>query len=241
MALACAVLLAGCSGSGGSGDDATVSGSATRPATETPAAETPATELSTGLLDADAFGPDAMVVAVPVDQLRAGAGLAAMGEDLQITPASCASAVQGTQPDLDAYEDVAGVSATSASTVTVEMLLRGGPTAGAVELMAGAAEACPQATVTSPQLGKVTVVFEDLPVPELGDASAAMRYTTSVTAPDGARTTVPAMVGAVEDGDRLMVLVSLAKPSAGSEPAMDPAGFADLLEQAHAVQADALG
>ena len=122
------------------------------------------------------------------------------------------------------------------------MLLRGGPTTGAVELLAGAAEACPQATVTAPQLGEVTVAFEDLPVSEMGDASAAMRYTTSVTAPDGRQTTIPAMVGAVEDGDRLLVLVSLANPSAGGQPApMDPAAFADLLEQAHTVQSEALG
>jgi hypothetical protein len=237
MSVACAVLLAGCGGNGGSEDDAGASGSPT-----SAAAETPADELASGLLDAEAFGPDATVVAVPVEQLAAGAGLAAMGEDLEITPESCAAAVQGTQPDLDAYDEVAGVSATSGSSVTVEMLLRGGPTEGAVDLMAGAAAACPQATITSPQLGEITVDFGDLPVAELGDASAAMRYTTSVTAPDGTQTTVPAMVGAVEDGDRLVVLVSLAKPAAAGQPApLDPATFADLLEQAFQVQAEALG
>jgi hypothetical protein len=247
--LAVALLLTGCAGDGGSDEKAAESSAST-----SSAGRTPPPDLSSGLLQAGSFGPEAAVVAVTIDQLRAGTGLAAVAKDLTVTPASCASTVQGTQPDLDAFDDVAGVSATSGSTVTVEMLMRGGPTDGAVEQLGGAATRCPQATITSPKLGRITVEFADLPVAGLGDASAAMRYTTSVPMPDGTRTTVPALVGAVEDGDRLLVLVSLAKPG-GAAPAsggsaapgtavpagLDPDAFEQLLRKAYQTQADALG
>jgi hypothetical protein len=50
----------------------------------------------------------------------------------------------------------------------------------------------------------------------------------------------------VEDGDRLVVLVSAAvaagaATAAGGPATVDPAAFADLLEAAYQVQADALG
>ena len=109
--------------------------------------------------------------------------------------------------------------------------------------------------MTSPQLGTITVDFADLPVAHLGDGSAAMRYTTSITKPDGTTATVPALIGAVEDGDRLVVLVSAADPAGGAGasgngaggtasggPAtLDPASFAKLLEEAYQAETDALG
>jgi hypothetical protein len=237
------LLLSGCGGDGGGGD-AAASGSSS------PAAGTSAPDLAGGLLKADSFGPDATVAALSLEQLRAGTGLAALGKDMTITPASCATAVQRTQPDLDAYDDVVGVSATTGPSATVEILLRGGPTEGAMDQMAQAVQRCPHAQVTSPKLGTVTVDFESLPVADLGDGAAAMRYTTSVTTPDGGHVTVPVLVGAVEDGDRLVVLISLADPRGGAAAgaaatpapaALDPAAFTDLLRQAYQVEADALG
>jgi hypothetical protein len=242
-ALSASVLLCGC-GDGGGGRDAAASSSSS------PAAGTSAPDLAGGLLPAESFGPDATVVALSLEQLRAGTGLAALGKDLTITPEACATAVQRTQPDLDAFDDVAGVSATTGPSATVEILLRGGPTEGAVDQMAQAVRRCPHAQVTSPELGTVTVDFATLPVADLGDGAAAMRYTTSVTTPDGAHVTVPVLVGAVEDGDRLVVLISLADPTGGAAaggsvtpaPApLDPAAFTDLLQQAYQVEADALG
>jgi hypothetical protein len=235
-----AVLLTGCGGAG-SGDDAGASAGSSPSATPTPVAE-----LSDGLLPAAAFGPQATVVAVPVEQLRAGAGLAAMGQDLTVTPEACAAAVRSTQPDLDAFDDVAGVSATSGATVTVEMLLAGGPTDGVVEKMSRAVTTCPQVQISAPGMGKATVAFVELPVDDLGDGAAALQYTTSATQPDGTQVRIPALVGAVEDGDRLVVLVSLAQPggvpAAGGEAGgLDPAAFADLLRKAYETQADALG
>ena len=53
--------------------------------------------------------------------------------------------------------------------------------------------------------------------------------------------TVPVLAGAVEDGDRLVVLISLADPSGGGAAQPDPAAFTDLLQEAYQVQADALG
>ncbi len=229
------VLLAGCGGGGG--DEAAGSSSAT----SSSAAETSPPDLASGLLTAEAFPDDATVVAVSLEQLRAGAGLGALGKDLTITPEECAPAVQGTQPDLDAFDDVSGLSATSPAGVTVEILMRGGPTTGAVDLLSAAVERCPQAQITSPQIGTATVTFEPIPVPDLGDGAAALRFTTVVTAPDGTQTTVPALVGAFEDGDRLGVLTSLADPRTPNAPAPDAAAFATLLEQAYQVQADALG
>jgi hypothetical protein len=182
------------------------------------------------------------VVAISLEQLRAEAGLGALGKDFTVTPAACAPAVQGAQPDLDAFDDVTGLSATSPSGVTVELLLRGGPTAGAVDVLATAVERCPQAQISSPQIGTATVTFEEVPVPDLGDGAIALRFTTAVTLPDGTPTSVPALIGVFEDGDRLGLLTSLTDPSgSGAAPAPDAAAFAELLAQAYQVQADALG
>jgi hypothetical protein len=236
--LVAALLLPGCAGDGDSGSGTGASG-----ASSTSAAETTPADLSTGLLSAESFGPEATVVDISLEQLQAGTGLAALGKDLKISPEACGGAVQGTQPELDAFDDVAGLSATSRTSVTAEILLRGGPTQGAVAQLSKAVETCPTARIDSAQLGQISVEFEAVEVPDLGDGAAAMRYTTSVTMPDGSTTTVPALLGVVEDGDRLVVLTSLV-PRAGvadDSAAVDPAAFADLLEEAYRAQADAFG
>jgi hypothetical protein len=228
-------LLAGCGG--GSGSDS----AADSAAPTSSAAQTSAPDLASGLLTAASFEPEATVVAVSLEQLRAGAGLGALGKDLTVTPEECAPAVQGTQPDLDAFDDVAGLSATSPAGVTVEILLRGGPTQGAVDLLAAAIERCPQAQISSPEIGTATVTFEEVPVPDLGEGAIAVRFTTDVAMPDGTQVTVPALVGAFEDGDRLGLLTSLADPRTPNAAAPDPAVFATRLAEAYEVQADALG
>jgi hypothetical protein len=214
-------------------------------AAESSAEETSAPDLASGLLPAEAFGPEATVVSMTIDQLRQGAGVAAAGaEGMQITPEACAPAVKGTQPSFDDFEDVVAQSATAGSAATVEILVRGGPIKDAVDQLAAAVERCPQAQITSPQIGQATVTFERLPADELGDDAALVRYTTALTMPDGTQTTVPVLIGAVQDGDRLLMLIGLdaggAVPGGPASAPQDPVAFADLLTQAYEAQAAAL-
>lgn len=230
-----------------SADDGSAAAPGSSEAGSSTAAGTSAPALASGLLPAAAFGPDASVTAITREQLQQGAGRAGAGAQApQITPAECAAAVEGAQPTFAEFEDVAAESATSGAATTVEVLVRGGPTADTVALLAGAAERCPQAQLTAPQFGQATVTFENLPVTDLGDEAALLRYTTAVTLPDGARATVPALIGAVADGDRLLVLTTLdtsgiaGTGAASGSPGLDPAAFGDLLQQAYEAQADAL-
>lgn len=240
--LAAAAFLSACSG-----DDGSVSAPRSSDAGSSSAETTSAPDLATGLLPASAFAPGAAVTAITQEQLEQGAGVVGTGEQApQITPPECAAAVQGAQPTFTVFEDVAAQSATSGAATTVEVLVRGGPTEDTVGLLAAAAQRCPQAQLTSPQFGQATVTFENLPVAELGDEAALLRYTTAVTLPGGGRATVPALVGAVEDGDRLLVLTTLdtsgiaGTGDAAGSPGLDPAAFGDLLQQAYEAQADAL-
>ncbi|SDF04381.1 hypothetical protein SAMN05660662_0846 [Blastococcus aurantiacus] len=210
-------------------------------ASEAAEKEEPEADLASGLLGADAFGPTAVVTALSPEQLEEGAALTGDLDDVQVTPPECDAAVQGTQPDLDDFDDVAAVSAVEETTAVVEMLIRGGPVEGAVDQLAEAAQRCPQAQISSPETGDVTVTFEELPVPDLGDGAAALRFTTVVSLPDGTQASVPALLGAVEDGDRLLVLTSLAvDPTGAAAVPLDAAEFTVLLEQAFETQAAAL-
>lgn len=234
------LVLTGCGGD----DDADAEPRATSSGKSAEASEKEEAEpdLASGLLGADDFGPNAVVAAVSPEELAQGAGLAASFEDVVVTPEACGATVEGTQPDLDDFDDLAAVSATEGTTAVVEMLVRGGPVEGTVEQLADAAERCPEAQISSPEIGQATVRFEQLPVADLGDAAAAVRYTTVVALPDGQELAVPALLGAVQDGDRLIVLTSLAvDPTGAGVPPLDAAAFTVLLELAYDTQADALG
>lgn len=242
LALAAVVALVPACGGGDAGEEA---GSTS--AASSGAEETAAPDLASGLLPADAFGPGASVIAVTREQLQQGAGLAAAGaEDVQVEPETCAVAVEGTQPQFGDFDDVAAQSATTGSATTVEVLVRGGPTQDTVDQLESAAERCPQATITGPQFGQAAITFESLPVGDLGDGAALLRYTTAVTLPDGTQVTVPALIGAVQDDDRLLILMNLETSALGAGAAtgaapVDPAAFADLLQQAYEAQDEALG
>jgi len=230
-------VLTGCGGDDTGDEPRADSGAESAEAAEK---EEPEADLASGLLGADAFGPTAVVTALSPEQLEEGAALSGDLDDVQVTPPECDAAVQGTQPDLDDFDDVAAVSAAEETTVVVEMLVRGGPVEGAVAQLAEAAQRCPQAQVSSPETGDASVTFEELPVPDLGDGAAALRFTTVVTLPDGTQVSVPALLGAVEDGDRLVVLTSLAVDPAAAAVPLDAAAFTALLEQAYERQAAAL-
>ena len=202
-----------------------------------------APDLASGLLPADAFGPDAAVTAITPEELRQGAGAVAAGAaDVQITPPQCVAAVAGTQPDFDDFGDIAAQSSTTGTAATVEVLARGGPTEDTVDLLQAAAVRCPQAQLTAPGAGQSTVTFESVPVDDLVDGAALLRYTTVLSLPDGTQATVPALIGAVEDGNRLLILLTIESADLGGATGapVDPAAFAALLARAYEAQAQAL-
>jgi hypothetical protein len=234
-ALLCAVLVGACS-DGGDQPSAATSSPAGGSSSESADPGTGDGDLAGGLLPDDAFGAGATVIPLSRGQLEQGAGLAADPETTTITPEDCAAAVEGTQPQIEDFDDVAAVSATSGASTTVEVLLQGEATAGAVETLSDAAADCPEAQIASPEFGEATVTFEPLDVPALGDGAVAVRYTTTLTQ-DGQQIDVPALVGLVQDDDRVITLLTIATD--GSQP--DAAVFTSLLEQAFEVQAEALG
>jgi len=236
--LVCAALLGACTGDDGSSSAASSSSSPASSSPSESAAEESgsAGDLTDGLLPAEAFGAQATVIPLSRSQLEQGAGLAADPESLTITPEGCAAAVEGTQPQIEDYDEVAAQSATVGGATTVEVLLQGDATAGSVEALADATTNCPEAQISSPELGEARLTFEALDVPDLGDGAAAVRYTTTLTQ-GGQEVSIPALVGLVQDGDRVVTLLTIATD--GSEP--DAAEFTALLEQAFEVQAEALG
>jgi ferredoxin len=237
--VSCAVLLTACGGGDTAEEAVTSSASSASKTTVSPAPESASGQgggLARGLLPAEAFGENATVIALSREQLEQGAGLAADPESLDISPESCAAAVSSTQPQIDDYDDVAAQSATVGATTTVEVLLQGEATEGSVEQLAEAAASCPEAQISSPELGEATLQFEALDAPDLGDGVAVVRYTTTLTQ-GGQEVSVPALVGLVQDADRVVTLLTIATD--GSSP--DAAQFTSLLEQAFEVQAEAFG
>ncbi|MGY1700179.1 hypothetical protein [Geodermatophilus sp. SYSU D00766] len=229
--LAAALLLAGCGG----GD---VEGTAS-PASSSSSSSSPAsgTDLAPGLLPADAFGAGAQVTPLTEAQLAQGAAAAgSAAEGVEVTPPECGPAVQGTQPSFDEYDDVAAQVAVLGTVTTVQALASGGPAEDALAGFGQQLDACRSVQVTSPQAGTVTIAFDELAVPELGDGSAGVTFSTTATGPDGQQVTVPALVGMVQDGERVLVL--LTTDTSGGR--LDPTAFTDLLARAHETQAAAL-
>ena len=234
------VLLTACGGAEHTTSEAAGSSSSSpTPTSSSPATPAPtedASALAAGLLPAVAFGPEATLTPLTREQLRQSAGLAADPASLDVSPKSCAEVLSSTQPPIDDYEDVAAQSATVGATTTVEVLLQGTGTSHAVSTLADAVKNCPEAQVSSPELGKATLTFETLDAPAAGDAVAAVRYTTTLTQ-GGQEVSVPALVGLVQDGDRVITLLTIATD--GSSP--DAAAFTSLLQQAFEVLAVHLG
>jgi hypothetical protein len=236
-------VLTGCGGDDAGDEPRADSGAKAAEASEKEEPE-PETDLASGLLTAADFGPEAVVASVSPEELEQGADQAtSLAEGAEVTPAECNAALEKTQPDFSDFEDVAAVSATEGTTVVVEMLIRGGPIEGSVDQLVDAAVRCPEVQVSSPQFGQATAtaVFENLPAPALGDAAAVVRYTTTVALPDGTQQSLPMLLGAVEEGDRLVFLTSLVVDPTGSAAVpLDDAAFTALLELAYETQADAL-
>src|SRR5438270_805078 len=83
----------------------------------------------------------------------------------------------------------------------------------------GTAAACTQATLTLPQAGQATITFTTVQIRDLGDDAAALQMTTSLTKADGTKASVPALLGAVEDSDRLLLLITAGTNGAAPDQA----------------------
>jgi hypothetical protein len=230
--LVAGAVLTGCSADGDV-QEAAATGSAA-PSVEAAAATSAGPDLATGLLPTEAFGADARVIAVSGEQLsrRAMAGLGSTA-DVQVAPEECVAALQALpmgQPP--AADDVAAQVAIDGTTATAELLAVTGPAAEFVGRVPELVGQCPQVQVTSPEHGTATIDLATFDVPDLGDAAVGVAVTAVATGPGGAQVTVPALVGLVRDGDRVLALATGDRE--GAEP--DRAAFTALLEQAFDAQ-----
>jgi hypothetical protein len=230
------VAVAGCGSEVEGQASASSTSSSSSSASENTGALDDVEDLSAGLLPAEAFGAGAQVTPLTADELAQQSQLGGLGlQDVTITPESCAPAVKGVQPGLDDLEGLGAQTVTVGSGATVEILLAGDGIAEGVDQLASAVDTCPQATITTPEIGTAEITFTPLDVPDLGDASAGLTMTLSITGPDGQPLTVPVLLGMVQDGDRLVSLTTTDPTGATA-----PAAFAALLQQAYDHQADAL-
>jgi hypothetical protein len=201
-------------------------------------------DLSAGLLPAEAFGAGA-VAPLTAEELAQqaqvyGGSMAGSLDGVTVTPESCGTALAALQGGRPQPEDLEGFAAQMAkangtTVLTVEVLAAGPVVADAVEQLVGGVSACPEATVSAPQLGDATVAFQTLDTPDLGDDAVVVGVTTTVTPAGGQPFAAPVLLGMVQDGDRLVTLVST-----GPDAELDAGAFDALLAQAHEHQADAL-
>jgi hypothetical protein len=237
-AVAVTGVVAGCGGSGGGKDGGSAAASS---AAEPAASSSAGSALAKGLLPAEAFGAQATVVGLDLEQLKqkAGglAGLSGALAGVQITPPECATALQGIRPDVAGIDDLAAKTARSQGTATVEALLSGGPAGSAVAAVRTVLASCAQVQVSAPQRGQAAIAVAPVQVGDhLGDAAAAVQITVTVTRTDHPTMTVPALIGAVQDGKRLLLLATVATD--GTPP--DEAAFTSLLQKAVSTEQKAL-
>jgi hypothetical protein len=184
-------------------------------------------ELRDALLPASAFGSDATVGGLSVEQLGDLPVLAGLPGGATVAPPLCAAAlslpgVSGGQPAL---------AATAAYTDTARSLevLADGPALDGLrlpvdELLA----ACSTVTVTGSDGAATTVSLSELAVPELGDAAAGLTVTVTGAEPGGLGRSGSALVGLVSQGSRAVLLAQTG--TAGAVP--DAGDFTALLSRA---------
>ena len=80
------------------------------------------------------------------------------------------------------------------------------------------------------------MAFQALSTPDLGDDAVTVSVTATVTRAGGRPITAPVRMRLLQDGDRLVTLLST-----GPDAELDAGAFLALLERAHEHQADALG
>lgn len=194
------------------------------PAAVSEAAATVSTpdELRGALLPASAFGPDATVVGLTLDQLGQLPGPGGLPAGTTVDPPVCAAAF-AMVPSADELPTLVARGAWTADLRTLEVLAEG-PALDGLQLPVDQLLAtCTQATGTAPDGTVTTVGLAALDTPPLGDAAAGLEVT--VTRPEG---TVSALVALVSLNARAVLLVQTG--TAGALP--DEAGFSTLLTRA---------
>jgi hypothetical protein len=249
-------LVAGCGGNGGSSGQAAAGSSSSTSAASSSASGPKESPLTKGLLSPGAFGSQATVTSMTLQQFRqTTSGTLSRAGDLKVDPPQCADALKSTQPDPNKIKDLVAEAATahngSQGAITVEAIATGDLVDGATATLDAAVQNCPEITLTSPQLGQATVEFSRVDVSKVADKAAAVQFTTTITPPGHSAVTVPALIGAVQDGDRLVMLIvaaasspAAAESSGAAQPSVAPpdtAAFTSLLQKAYRTEKDALG
>ena len=193
-----------------------------------------ADELAAGLLPADAFGPEANVVTIDIRQVSTGAS-GGLPQGATITPPECGQGLGATTVSPEDFGVVVAQSATAPDGITVEVLAESEQVGETAPRFDELVEQCPRVTVDAPDGSSVTVDFAAFDVPDLGDASDGLRFTTAVSAADGTQVTVPSLLAVATEGPRL---VFLQRTGADSTP-LDEAAFTDLFERAVQTAQDA--
>jgi hypothetical protein len=196
------------------------------------------------LLPPSAFGDDATVVALTLEQLgAAGSGWGGWGggwpgpwygggdgsrgraDDVTVEPAACQAAIDAL-PDLDAdATTLAAQAARTPQTQTVQVLAES-PEPAALQLpVEQLVAACSTVTASSPWGWTTTVEVRPLAVPQLGQRSGGLQLTVDAAGAES----VGLLVGYVVDGSRGLLLAQSAAPD---EAAPDPAAFGALLAEA---------
>jgi hypothetical protein len=203
------------------------------PESSAPAEETPPTddELVEGLLPEEAFGPAATVTDVDVRELSAsGSGAGVVPSGTTPTPAECTDGLGKIQPD-----PVAGQSAETPRTLTIQMLLEDG------EVDVGSAAdsetflaRCSHVDISAPDGSTGSLDLRPVEVPDVGDLSQGVAFTVTVATPDGSGAAVNALLAVAVHDQRMVFLSQVATD--GAE--LDEAAFAELFDEAYAAQED---
>jgi hypothetical protein len=244
-AVALTGLLAGCTGGTDTSGASTVGGGApagiASPVASTAPAPTASADLARGLLPADAFGAGATVVPVTPEQVQQQlsalpGGLAGVLAGIEVSPAPCASALKTVGATLTGVTGMAGEAARTGAGGTAEALVTGGAASTTADTVRTVVRACPTVRISSSH-GTADVTLSTVDLPALGDDAAAVQATATLTPADRAPITLTALLGVVQDADRV-VLLGTATPG-GAAP--DTTSFVSLLHRAVDTQSHAFG
>jgi hypothetical protein len=200
-----------------------------------PAADTAGSDLSSLLLTSGQLGPGATVTQVPAAKLQqarsmAGALSGALGA-VQVTPSSCADALQAVLPQLAAVQDAAAEYATSGGQVTGELIAVPGAGTDALGQFRSAVSACSSAQVASGQFGSATITLTPVTDGVPADAAAVAVAVTGQRSGDGSFSGTGLLGLGTADG-RVLALAQ-GDPHGGSTVAPpDASAFTALLSQA---------